>query len=272
MVKLRKFFLVGFTFTLLLLTAKQIELQAKPKSREESPHLLLGNPSGAKNSIDSSNNYLVVKEQYALSYNQSNGTANWAAWEVNQSWLGNAKRQDNFRPDPSLPKQWKRIKPSFNKGSGYDRGHLVPSGDRTASIEDNASTFLMSNIIPQTPDNNRNTWGNLEDWSRELVENGKNLNIIAGTWGSQGKINNLVNIPKYTWKIIVILDGPSRISGVSTQTPVIAVKIPNNEELDNDWRKFLTSVDELEKLTNYDFLSNVPKRIQNVIERNVAKL
>ena len=44
---------------------------------------------------------------------------------------------------------------------------------------------------------------------------------------------------------------------------------PNSSK---DWRKFLTSVDELEKLTNYDFLSNVPKRIQNVIERNVAKL
>ena len=44
---------------------------------------------------------------------------------------------------------------------------------------------------------------------------------------------------------------------------------PNSSK---DWRKFLTSFDELEKMTNYDFLSNVPKRIQNVIERNVAKL
>ncbi|MGJ0608023.1 DNA/RNA non-specific endonuclease [Cylindrospermopsis raciborskii] len=272
MVKLKTLFLVSFAFILVLHGARQIELKAQQKTKQESPHLLLGNPSSAKNSIDSSNNYLMVKKQYALSYNRSHGTANWVAWELNQSWLGNAERQDNFRPDPTLPKQWKRIKPSIYKGSGYDRGHLVPSGDRTPNIEDNSSTFLMTNIIPQTPDNNRNTWGNLEDYSRDLVEQGKTLYIIAGTWGSQGKINNLVNIPKYTWKIIVVLDRPSRISDVTPNTQVIAVNIPNQEELDNDWKKFLTTVDQIEKLTKYDFLSNVPTPIQDVIKRNIAKL
>jgi endonuclease G len=272
MVKLKTLFLVGFTFILVLYATKRIESQPQPKTNSESPHLLLGNPSGAKDNIDSPNNYLMVKEQYALSYNRSNGTANWVAWEVNQSWLEDAKRQDNFRPDPSLPKQWKGIKPSIYKGSGYDRGHLVPSADRTKSIEDNSSTFLMTNIIPQTPDNNRNTWGNLEDYSRELVEQGKTLYIIAGTWGSKGKINNLVNIPKYTWKIIVILDRPSQILDITSRTPVIAVNIPNDQELEDDWKKFLTTVDQIEKLTEYDFLSNVPTPIQNVLEGNIAKL
>ncbi|MFL0648451.1 DNA/RNA non-specific endonuclease, partial [Cylindrospermopsis raciborskii UAM/DH-BiRr] len=125
-------------------------------------------------------------------------------------------------------------------------------------MKDNSSTFLMTNIIPQTPDNNRNTWGNLEDYSRELVEQGKTLYIIAGTWGSKGKINNLVNIPKYTWKIIVILDLPSQILDITSRTPVIAVNIPNDQELEDDWKKFLTTVDQIEKLTEYDFLSNVP--------------
>ncbi|WP_235528955.1 DNA/RNA non-specific endonuclease [Cylindrospermopsis sp. CR12] len=139
-------------------------------------------------------------------------------------------------------------------------------------MKDNSSTFLMTNIIPQTPDNNRNTWGNLEDYSRELVEQGKTLYIIAGTWGSKGKINNLVNIPKYTWKIIVILDLPSQISDITSRTPVIAVNIPNDQELEDDWKKFLTTVDQIEKLTEYDFLSNVPTPIQNVLEGNIAKL
>ncbi|PNJ94530.1 nuclease, partial [Cylindrospermopsis raciborskii C03] len=112
MVKLKKLFLVSFAFILVLHRARQIEL-AQQKTKQESPHLLLGNPSSAKNSLDSSDNYLMVKKQYALSYNRSHGTANWVAWELNQSWLGNAERQDNFTPDPTLPKQWKRIKPSI---------------------------------------------------------------------------------------------------------------------------------------------------------------
>ena len=52
------------------------------------------------------------------------------------------------------------------------------------SIEDNAATFFMTNMMPQTPDNNRNTWGNLEDYSRELVSQGKELYIPhSAPWG-----------------------------------------------------------------------------------------
>ena len=69
-----------------------------------------------------------------------------------------------------------------------------------------------------------------------------------------------------------LLNRPSRISDVTPNTQVIAVNIPNQEELDNDWKKFLTTVDQIEKLTKYDFLSNVPTPIQDVIERNIAKL
>ncbi|PNJ93928.1 nuclease, partial [Cylindrospermopsis raciborskii C04] len=79
MVKLKKLFLVSFAFILVLHGARQIEL-AQQKTKQESPHLLLGNPSSAKNSLDSSDNYLMVKKQYALSYNRSHGTANWVAW------------------------------------------------------------------------------------------------------------------------------------------------------------------------------------------------
>ena len=69
-----------------------------------------------------------------------------------------------------------------------------------------------------------------------------------------------------------LLNRPSRISDVTPNTQVMAVNIPNQEELDNDWKKFLTTVDQVEKLTKYDFLSNVPTPIQDVIERNIAKL
>ncbi len=37
------------------------------------------------------------------------------------------------------------------RGTGYDRGHFVPSGDRTNTPEQNTATFMLTNIIPQTP-------------------------------------------------------------------------------------------------------------------------
>ncbi|MBD2564539.1 MULTISPECIES: DNA/RNA non-specific endonuclease [Nostoc] len=239
-----------------------------------SPHLLLGNPSSATPTKLTPDNYLMVKNQYALSYNQSKGTANWVVWQLNKSWLGDAERQNNFRPDNTLPTGWTRITPSAYTGSGYDRGHIAPSGDRTKTIEDNAATFLMTNMMPQTPDNNRNTWGNLEDYCRELVSLGKELYIVAGPAGSQGEpLKGKVTVPKSTWKIIVVLDSPgSGLDGITANTRVIAVNIPNEQEINNDWRAYKVSVDELEKLTGYDFLSNISPNIQEVIESKVDNL
>lgn len=170
-----------------------------------SPHLLLGNPSNATPTSITPDNYLMVKNQYALSYNQTKGTANWVAWQLNKSWLGDAVRKNNFRPDGTLPTGWARVTPSFYNGSGYDKGHIVPSADRTKTVEDNTATFLMTNMMPQTLDNNRNTWGNLEDYSRYLVSQGKELYIVAGPFGSQGELKGKVTVPQTTWKIVVVL-------------------------------------------------------------------
>ncbi|MEP0858495.1 DNA/RNA non-specific endonuclease, partial [Trichocoleus sp. DQ-U1] len=114
----------------------------KPSPSSTSIHLKLGNPSNAISSVANPDNYLMVKPQYALSYNKSKGTANWASWQLNQLWLGNTDRQDNFRPDPTLPAGWEKVTPTMYSGSGYDRGHIVPSADRTRSVEDNAATFV----------------------------------------------------------------------------------------------------------------------------------
>lgn len=76
------------------------------------------------------------------------GHANWVAWELTKVDFGTSDRQDDFRPDPYLPAGWYRGKTSDYTGSGFDRGHLCPSADRTFTLEDNSATFLMTNIIP----------------------------------------------------------------------------------------------------------------------------
>ncbi|MDD1429278.1 DNA/RNA non-specific endonuclease [Dolichospermum sp. ST_sed3] len=96
--------------------------------------------------------------------------------------------------------------------------------------------------------------------------------IIAGPYGSKGKLKNLVTIPQPTWKIVVVLDPDAGLKGITANTRVIAVNIPNDEQLDNDWRVFRTTVDNIEKLTGYDFLSNISPNIQRVIESKVDNL
>jgi endonuclease G, mitochondrial len=232
-------------------------------------HLTLGNPSGATEA--NPDNYLMVKPQYVLSYNRSKGIPNWASWQLNRSWLGSVDRQDNFRPDDTLPASWPRVTPSVYTGSGYDKGHLVPSADRTKSVEDNSATFLMTNMMPQAPDNNRKTWEGLESYCRELVGQGKELYIIAGSSSNQIKsLKGKVAVPATTWKVVVVLDRPGAgLSGVSTNTRVIAVNLPNQQKINPDWKTYKVSVSQLEKLTGYNFLSNVSPTIQKAIESKV---
>ena len=64
-------------------------------------HLAMGNPSSATNSIASADNYLMAKDQYALSYNNAKRTANWVSWHLSTAWIGPIDRRDDFRADLS---------------------------------------------------------------------------------------------------------------------------------------------------------------------------
>jgi endonuclease G len=228
-----------------------------------SVHLTLGNPSSATTSVDNPDNYLMIKPLYALSYNRSKGTPNWVSWELNKSYLGSVDRQNNFRPDDTLPQRWNRVTPSVYSRSGYDKGHVLPSGDRTSSASDNSQTFLMTNMMPQTPDNNRHTWEGLEVYCRQLARQGKELYIIAGPYGNQGTLKGQVIIPTSTWKVVVVLDRPG---AVTANTRVIAMNVPNQQGINYDWRAYRVSVKTLEGLTGYHFLGGVSGAARDVVE------
>ena len=223
------------------------------------PNIAMGNPSNATDNPVMSNNYLVVKDQFVLSYNNDHKAPNWVSWQLNEDWLGGQKRTGNFVPDDTLPSGYGQAQPSDYTRSGYDRGHNTPSADRTASREDNEATFVMSNIAPQAPDNNQGPWEKLESYSRELARQGKELYIISGTDGSKGTIGNGVNVPESWWKVVVILPQKGMDArDVTSNTEVIAVEMPNENGIKgDDWRKYITTVHAIERHTGYDLLSDV---------------
>jgi endonuclease G, mitochondrial len=234
-------------------------------------HLIMGNPSNATADPERTDNYLILKRGYVLAYNSKQGIPNWVSWQLNRSWMGDSGRTDNWSVDPTLPKNMKRVSPNSYKGSSYDRGHMTPSDDRTISTKINSETFVMTNILPQAPDNNRGAWVELEKYSRELVKEGKELYIIAGGVGKKGELKgSKVSIPARVWKVIVVLERPDLgISGVSVNTRTIAVDMPNENGISPDWQKYKTSIDKLEANTGYNFLSNVPDSIQAEIESKI---
>ncbi|MGB3466129.1 MAG: DNA/RNA non-specific endonuclease, partial [Cyclobacteriaceae bacterium] len=146
-------------------------------------NLTFGNPSNASTS---SSNYLVSRSDYAASYNNGRGTANWVSWHLSTAWTGSASRCNCFKSDTSLPSSFFRPTSSNYTNSGFDRGHLCPSADRTYTSSSNANTYFMTNIAPQSPDNNQRSWASLETYCRKLASEGNELHIVAGVAGTGG--------------------------------------------------------------------------------------
>lgn len=242
-------------------------------------NLLLGNPSNATPAVVMPNNYLMDKGYYTLSYNRDNGTPNWVSWHVSASDLGRMARGNDFRPDADIPQGWFQVTQFSYSGSGFDRGHNCPSGDRTASRDANEATFLMTNMIPQAPNHNQHLWSNLEGYTRSLVKDGNEVYVIMGSYGSGGAgskgmsrriAGSRVNVPARIWKVIVVLpEGNNDLKRVSRQTRVIAVNTPNDNEVNTKWSAYLTSVEEIEKATGYRLLSSVPAAVRQELVKKI---
>jgi endonuclease G len=256
-------------FTLILGITALVRSQGNAGFLHE--HLIMGNPSGAAATEAVPRNYLMAKRQYVLSYDRMAGIPNWVAWHTDSTWLGEIRRSNNFRADSTLPEEWYHVHEASYRKSGYDRGHMCPSGDRTNTQYDNSITFLMTNMIPQAPNNNQGPWAALEMYCRELVKQGKELFIYCGGHGEQGFLDSgRVLIPQRTWKAILVLNaGDNDLTRVTPAARTIAVIMPNSNALigkNDDWSSFRVSVDSIESLTGYDFFSQLPASLQSSIE------
>ena len=242
----------------------------QPTSPEQAQavYLALGNPSGA--SPSDPNNYLLTNNFMVISYNRDKGIPNWVAWRVSKADLGQLDREDAFRPDDRLPKGWTRITPADYTGSGYDRGHVCPNADRYGSREAADSTFVMTNMTPQTGDLNRGPWQKLEAYLRTLVNRGSDVYIYAGVYGDKGKLKKKVSIPTNDWKVAVVVPAGTPVSAIGGNARVIAVDMPNVNGIKNaDWQVYRTTVREIEKATGYNLLSALPQNVQNALETKV---
>lgn len=246
---------------------------------------MLGNPSNASADVINENNYLITLPQMTLSYNRSRGIPNWVSWHLSEDWLGNADRQDNFRPYEELPEGWYRVLPGDYEFAlnGFDRGHVCPSGDRTLTDVDNSATFFMVNIFPQAPINNQDLWVELEEYCRKLVDEGNELYIISGNYGEGGTGNKgfrekiaagKITVPRRLWKVILVLPyGEDDLKRIDENTRIIAIDVENKNSVGpTPWHRYRVSVNEIEAATGLDLFSEVPNTIQAVIESNVDQV
>ncbi|QKG56729.1 DNA/RNA non-specific endonuclease [Hymenobacter sp. BRD128] len=252
-----------------------------PGAAADNDNLLLGNPSGATSDSNNPTNYLYTHPQYVTGYNAQRGTPIWTSWHVGRTDITkNFPRQNDFRADPGLPRQFYAVSPQSYSGSGFDKGHNCPSGDRTATLDDNSATFLMSNMVPQAPQNNQQTWAHLEEYTRAQVENGQEAYVIMGSYGRGGTGKNgpaqtldqgRVTVPAHIWKVVVFLpEGDNDLQRIiAGQARVVAIDTPNDNSISPQWNQYLTSVDAIEAASGLDIMSALPATTQAQLQKVV---
>ena len=224
---------------------------------------------------DPTDELLILRPQFVLSYNERFNAANWACWRLTHGDMGVVTRsRGNFQPDELLPDSVYHVQHRDYTRSGFDRGHIVPSAERTSSREANLATFYTTNLLPQHPDLNQGPWKQFEEWCQEQCsDTAVVLYIAAGGIFHEPvpRLDGKVAVPDSCFKIALIVrrgDGPG---DVTDSTMLVAVCVPNLQGIRGvRWQTWLTTVDRIERSTGYDFLPALPDEVEVRLESRTA--
>lgn len=208
---------------------------------------------------------LVKKSKYIINYNEDHEVANWVEYKLDQKSLRNcASRKNNFRSDPNISTG--SATPADYKGSGYDRGHLVPAGDMKISAKAMSETFFMSNMTPQPARFNQGQWNHLEVLIRAWASNYGELWIITGPV-LQNQLpsighSNRVSVPEEYFKVILRKE--------NNEYKGIAFLVPTNVPYPK-LSLYTLSIRDLERYTQINFFSFLSSEQEHIEEiKNLA--
>jgi endonuclease G len=218
-------------------------------------------------------NEVVQHRLMLLQYSEAHEQALWVAHviapEVGRGMHG---RSNDFRPDPLVKTGTCTDRDYFIRdtlsdgkikydGFGYDRGHLAPSADFRWSATALSESFFYSNMSPQKPEFNRDSWAKLEDRFRFYVESTQRaLFVFTGpllrdNLPKMERSENKPSIPVYYYKI-----------GYDPQKEFMAAFLMPNKRCEQAFDAYSITVDSLEALTGIDFFSSLPDALENRLE------
>lgn len=201
----------------------------------------------------------VAYQGFASYFNAKWHVPNCVVYELTAEELnGDVQRYGNFERDMNVqgcPEAW------AYSGSGYDRGHMAPAADFKWTERGMRQSFLMTNVCPQVKALNEGTWNKLEEKVRQWVMRDSALIVVAGpvpdtnltTMPQSGVV-----IPKRFFKIV--------FAPYAQPMRAIAFILPN-KACNGKLKSYVTSVDEVERITHMDFFSILPDDYEDELEK-----
>ena len=204
---------------------------------------------------------LISRTAYTLSYNKDTRNPNWVSWILTANHTDGPYKRDGikFAEDEEVPTP--RATNMDYVQSGYDRGHMCPSGDNKWSEQAQIESFFYSNCCPQIHSLNAGAWNDLENTCRKWA------NYYGKLWIACGPIylnkqhkkigSNKVLVPEAFFKVVLTNDnGKYKAIGF----------IYRNEATKKPKSKFVNTIDQVERVTGYDFFPFLPDNIEAMVE------
>jgi len=203
---------------------------------------------------------VVFHKYYSLSYNEKYENSEWVAYSLTPKQISYRQiERPYFLRDPLV-----KTKSAYYKNyypNGYEKGHLLPAGDRRFSEEAYDETFYTSNVAPMDHYFNSGIWNNMEKQVRYWTKRYGKLYIVTGGIlqpGLERIGREQVAVPDYFYKIVLDYKKPGKAR-------MIGFLIPH-KDITDDLRKFVVSIDSIEKITGIDFFPALPDSIENRLE------
>lgn len=190
---------------------------------------------------------------YAVLFSGLTRTPLWSAEHLTAERIGEARGQERvnaFHPDPNLPPE-ERSELSDYARSGYDRGHMAPSGDMPDPRSQEES-FSLANIIPQDPDNNRQLWAKIESGVRDLAVEAGEVYVVTGPIFTGENVQSLkarVLVPTRIYKAVHVPKAQGAAAYLVENAPDAEVRV--------------VSVAELQRVTGIDPFPGVPQSVKD---------
>lgn len=195
----------------------------------------------------------VCYSGYGLMHSGITRTPLYSAEHLTRNRLQQAKgmrRQSKFFPDPNIPFS-ERAELRHYARSGYDRGHVAPSGDMPDE-QSQQECFSLANMVPQVRENNRGPWEGIESAVRKLAIKRGELYVVTGPifqGTSLQRIGGAVMVPTQLFK--AVYDPNKKEAG--------AYLIDNADNA----RPSTISITELEKITGIRIFPSVDSRVKS---------
>lgn len=207
---------------------------------------------------------IIEYRGYTVSYNSDNRIPNWVSYELTADETDGpySRKGKDFQVDISA--NVPQADAYDYRGSGWSRGHMAPAGDFKWDDQAMWETFYYTNCCPQDVKLNNGSWNVLENKVRSWARQFGCVSIITGPIvgkNNGGRIGSHgVVVPDAFFKAL-LTSASGGFQGIAF--------VMQNESQSQSLSESYMSINDLERITGFDFFSSLPDTVEEEVESKV---